>query len=238
MNILDIAIALVLIMSAIIGFKRGAIKEVVSLVGIIIVFILAFLLKGVLGNVLCKWLPFFNFAGNLEGVTVLNILLYQLIAFLIIYSLLFSVYMIVVKISGIVQKIVHMTVILWLPSKLIGAVVAFITGYVMVFVVLLALLIPLKDTDIFKNSKFANYIVYDTPILASSSTNISTSINEIYELGEDLSKGDISKNEANVKTMDILLKYKVVSAETARELVVLDKLDGISGLDKVIEKYE
>ena len=238
MNILDIAIALVLIMSAIIGFKRGAIKEVVSLVGIIIVFILAFLLKGVLGNVLCKWLPFFNFAGNLEGVTVLNILLYQLIAFLIIYSLLFSVYMIVVKISGIVQKIVHMTVILWLPSKLIGAVVAFITGYVMVFVVLLALLIPLKDTDIFKNSKFANYIVYDTPILASSSTNISTSINEIYELGEDLSKGDISKNEANVKTMDILLKYKVVSAETARELVVLDKLDDISGLDKVIEKYE
>lgn len=238
MNILDIAIVLVLIMSAIIGFKRGAIKEVVSLVGIIIVFILAFSLKGVLGNVLCKWLPFFNFAGNLEGVTVLNILLYQLIAFLIIYSLLFSVYMIVVKISGIVQKIVHMTVILWLPSKLIGAVVAFITGYVMVFVVLLALLIPLKDTDIFKNSKFANYIVYDTPILASSSANISTSINEIYELGEDLSKGDISKNEANVKTMDILLKYKVVSAETARELVVLDKLDGISGLDKVIEKYE
>ncbi len=238
MNILDIVIALVLIMSAIIGFKRGAIKEVVSLVGIIIVFILAFSLKGVLGNVLCKWLPFFNFAGNLEGVTVLNILLYQLIAFLIIYSLLFSVYMIVVKISGIVQKIVHMTVILWLPSKLIGAVVAFITGYVMVFVVLLALLIPLKDTDIFKNSKFANYIVYDTPILASSSENISTSINEIYELGEDLSKGDISKNEANVKTMDILLKYKVVSAETARELVVLDKLDGISGLDKVIEKYE
>lgn len=238
MNILDIVIALVLIMSAIIGFKRGAIKEVVSLVGIIIVFILAFSLKGVLGNVLCKWLPFFNFAGNLEGVTVLNILLYQLIAFLIIYSLLFSVYMIVVKISGIVQKIVHMTVILWLPSKLIGAVVAFITGYVMVFVVLLALLIPLKDTDIFKNSKFANYIVYDTPILASSSENISTSINEIYELGEDLSKGDISKNEANVKTMDILLKYKVVTAETARELVVLDKLDGISGLDKVIEKYE
>lgn len=238
MNILDIAIALVLIMSAIIGFKRGAIKEVVSLVGIIIVFILAFSLKGVLGNVLCKWLPFFNFAGNLEGVTVLNILLYQLIAFLIIYSLLFSVYMIVVKISGVVQKLVHMTIILWLPSKVIGAVVAFITGYVMVFVVLLALLIPLKDTDIFKNSKFANYIVYDTPILASSSENISTSINEIYELGEDLSKGDISKNEANVKTMDILLKYKVVSAETARELVVLDKLDDISGLDKAIEKYE
>ena len=238
MNILDIVIVLILIMCAIIGFKRGAIKEIVSLVGIIVVFIVSFSLKGVLGNVLCKWLPFFNFAGNLEGITVLNILLYQLIAFLIIYSLLFSVYMIVMKISGIVQKIVHMTIILWLPSKLIGAVVAFITGYVMVFVVLLALLIPLKDTDMFRGSKFANYIVYDTPILANSSENISTSINEIYTLGEDLSTGEINKNQANLETMDILLKYKIVSPKTARELLALDKLDSIIGLEKVIEKYE
>ena len=238
MNILDIVIVLILIMSAIIGFKRGAIKEIVSLVGIIVVFIVSFSLKGVLGNILCKWLPFFNFAGNLEGVTVLNILLYQLIAFLIIYSLLFSIYMIIVKISGVVQKIIHMTIILWLPSKLIGAVVAFITGYVMVFVVVLALLIPLKDTDMFRGSKFANYIVYDTPILASSSENISTSINEIYTLGEDLSTGEINKNQANLETMDILLKYKIVSPKTARELLALDKLDSIIGLEKVIEKYE
>lgn len=238
MNILDVAIILGLAMSAIIGFKRGAIKEIVSLIGIIVVFIIAFSFKGVLGNVLCKWLPFFNFAGNLEGVTVLNILLYQLIAFIIIYSLLFSIYMIVVKISGIVQKIVHMTIILWLPSKLIGAVVAFVTGYVMVFVVLLALLIPLKDTSVFTESRLANFIVYKSPILASSSKNISTSINEVYKLGEDLSLGNISKNEANVKTMDVLLKYKVVSPKTARQLIVLDKLDGISGLEDVIAKYE
>ena len=43
MNILDIAIILILVMSAIVGFKRGAIKEIVSLVGIIIVFVVAFL---------------------------------------------------------------------------------------------------------------------------------------------------------------------------------------------------
>ena len=225
-NILDVAIILILIMFAIVGFKRGAIKELVSLVGIIAVFIVSFSLKGILGNILCKWLPFFDFAGSLEGVKVLNILLYQLIAFLIIYSLLFSVYMIVMKISGIVQKIIHMTVILWLPSKIIGAVVAFVTGYIMIFVVLLALLIPLKDTAIFKDSSFANYIIYKTPILAASSENISTSINEI------------NKNQANLETMDVLLKYKIVSPKTARELVVLDKLDGISGLEKVIDKYE
>ena len=238
MNVLDIALILFLIMCAIVGFKRGAIKEIVSLVGIIVVFVISFSLKGVIGNVLCKWLPFFNFAGNLEGVKVLNILLYQLIAFLIIYSLLYSIYAIVLKVSGIVQKLVHMTVILWLPSKVIGAIVAALVGYVVAFVVLLGLLIPLSSSDIFQESSFAKYIVYESPVLAASSKDISSSMREIYELGEDLSKGDISTDEANVRTLDVLLEYDIVSPETARELVLLDKLDGISGLDAVIDKYE
>ncbi len=237
-NILDVAIILILIMFAIIGFKRGAIKEIVSLVGIIAVFVISFLLKGVIGNLLCKFLPFFNFAGSLEGVTVLNILLYQLIAFIIIYSLLFSIYLLIVKISSGIQKLVHMTIILWLPSKFIGALVALLTGYVITFVVLLALLIPLKDSNFFKESRIANFIVYNSPILSSSSEGISKSINEIYELGEDLSKGEINKNEANLETMDVLLKYNIVSPKTAKQLIALDKLQDIEGLEEVIEKYE
>ena len=237
MNLLDIIIILLLLMCAIIGFKRGAIKEIVSLVGLIVVFIVSFSLKGVLGNLLCKWLPFFDFAGNLSGVSVLNILFYQLIAFIIIYSLLFGIYSLVVKLSGIIQKLVHATIILWLPSKVIGAVVAFITGYITLFVVLLVLLIPFSSSSFFMESKIANFMIYDTPVLASSAKDISSSINEVYLLGEDLSKGEIGKNEANVKTLDILLKYKIVDVETAQELILLDKLDGIDGLDKVIDKY-
>lgn len=237
MNLLDIIIILLLLMCAIIGFKRGAIKEIFSLVGLIVVFIVSFSLKGVLGNLLCKWLPFFDFAGNLSGVSVLNILFYQLIAFIIIYSLLFGIYSLVVKLSGIIQKLVHATIILWLPSKVIGAVVAFITGYITLFVVLLVLLIPFSNSSFFMESKIANFMIYDTPVLASSAKDISSSISEVYLLGEDLSKGEIGKNEANVKTLDILLKYKIVDVETAQELILLDKLDGIDGLDKVIDKY-
>ena len=237
-SILDIALILILFMFAVGGFRKGAIKEAVSLVGIVAVFVIAFLLKGVLGNLLCKFLPFFDFAGNLEGVTVLNILLYQLVAFIIIYSLLFSIYVIVVKISSGIQKLVNMTIVLWIPSKIIGALIAFVTGYIVIFAVLLVLLIPLKDSNLFKDSKVANYIVYDSPILSSSSESIGNSINEIYDLSEELSRGKIDKNEANLQTMDILLKYKIVSPKTAKQLVALDKLDGISGLEEVIESYE
>lgn len=238
MNILDIAIVLILLMFALIGFKKGAIKEVVSLVGIILVFIIAFSCKGIIGNLLCKWLPFFNFAGNLEGVVTLNILLYQMIAFLIIYSLLYSIYMIIVKISGIVQKIVHMTVILLLPSKIMGGLIALVEGYIIIFVVLLTLLIPLKNSDIFTQSKMANRIVYHTPLISKSSENVSKSINEVYDLGEKLSKKEISKNKANLETMDIMLKYKIVTPKTAEQLIVLDKLKDINGLEQVINKYK
>ncbi len=238
MNILDIIIVLILIMCAIVGFKRGAIKEIVSLVGIILVFVISFSLKGVLGNLLCKFLPFFDFAGSIEGLTVLNILLYQLIAFLIIYSLLYSVYMIVMKLSGVVQKLVHMTVVLWLPSKVIGAIVAALTGYIVTFAILLVLLIPLKNSSLFAESSIANYIIYESPVLSSSAEGISSSINEVYQLGEDVSHKRISVNEANLETMDILLKYDIVSPEVARDLVRLDKLDDISGIDKVIRRYE
>lgn len=238
MNILDIAIILVLIMFAIIGFKKGAIKEIVSLAGIILVFIIAFSCKGIIGNLLCKWLPFFNFAGNLEGVVTLNILMYQLLAFLIIYSLLYSIYIIIMKISGIVQKLVHMTIILILPSKIIGGIIALLEGYIITFVVLLALLIPLKNSDIFIQSKMANQIVYHTPIISKSSENVSKSINEVYDLGEKLSKKEINKNDANLETMDIMLKYKIVSPKTAEQLIVLDKLKDINGLDQIINKYK
>ena len=146
--------------------------------------------------------------------------------------------MIVVKLSGVVQKLVHMTVVLWLPSKVIGAIVAALTGYIVTFAILLVLLIPLKNSSLFAESSIANYIIYESPVLSSSAEGISSSINEVYQLGEDVSHKRISVNEANLETMDILLKYDIVSPEVARDLVRLDKLDDISGIDKVIRRYE
>ena len=67
MNIFDIGIILFIIMSMIVCAKKGLIKSAVSLVGIILVFIIALTFKEQLGNFLCKYLPFFNFSGNLEG---------------------------------------------------------------------------------------------------------------------------------------------------------------------------
>lgn len=237
MNVLDIGIILILIMSLIVGFKQGIVKEVVSLVGLIAIFIIAYIFKEELGNFLCKYLPFFTFTGSLKGLVSINILIYQLIAFLIIYSVLLSVYAIVLKLSGILQKLVNLTIVLLLPSKLGGAIIAALKGYITIFVVLLVLMIPLKDNALFTNSKLASAIIYKTPILSTCTENITKSINEIYTLADEVSHKEISTNEANLEIIDIMLKYKVVDKKTIEQLVILDKLTEVKKINSIIEKY-
>ena len=97
MTIIDIVVILVLIMFAIVGWKNGVIKEVVSLAGLVLIFVIAYTFKEEIGNTLCKYLPFFNFSGNIEGLVSLNILIYHMFAFVIIFCILYTIYQIVLK---------------------------------------------------------------------------------------------------------------------------------------------
>ena len=97
LNIFDIGLILVLISFIIVGAHRGVIKELVSLVGLIIIFVLSWQLKGIIGNILCIYLPFFEFKGSINGISSLNIMLYQLIAFLIVFGLLLGIYIFTLK---------------------------------------------------------------------------------------------------------------------------------------------
>ena len=126
MNIFSIIIVLLIIASGVMGLKKGFLKESVVFIGTILVYILSFLLKDKIGLVLCKWFPFFSF----DGLQTLNILVYQLIAFIFIATILFSIATIIFKLTGIVQKLVDITIILTLPSKILGFVFGILEGYI------------------------------------------------------------------------------------------------------------
>lgn len=237
MNIFDIGIILILIVFFLSGFKKGIIKETVSLIGIIIVFIISYSLKGVIGNSLCTFLPFFKFSAPIEGISAINILIYQIIAFMIIFSALLSLYALAIKISKILQKLVNFTLVLLLPSKLLGALVSFIKGYIILFALLLILIIPLKNHPIYSESTLVNFILYKTPLISNSTNNFTKSVEEIYNLGYKVSKKEISNNTANLKTIDIMLKYNIVTKDTVKNLIKLNKLDNINNVDSILIKY-
>lgn len=234
LNIFDVGIILLLILFIILGIKKGVIKELVSLVGIIIVFILSWSLKGIIGNFLCIILPFFKFTGIIEGMSSLNILLYQAIAFIIVFSLLMGLYGLSLKLSRVIQKIVNMTIILWLPSKLLGGVVSFIKGYLVLFIVFVFLMIPLGKFSVFNESKTINYMLYETPVLSKYTNSFTEPIVNIFDLAEDVSKNKTSINDANVKAIGIILKYNICDEKTINKLIELNKLDNINGIEKIL----
>ena len=226
MNILDIVIILLLLLSLIFGIKRGVLKEAVMLIGIVIIYIISFYLKDSVGLLLCKTLPFFKF----NGIVALNILIYQLIGFILIASILFSIYNLILKLTGIVQKIVDLTIILTIPSKILGAMLGFVEGYIIIFMVLLTLSIPLGNTEIFTSSNLSEKILRNTPILSGSFNDINHLVLDICNVTDNISKEE--KNSTNTKLLDMYLKYNIIDRKQLNDIIVAGKLKSIENVNK------
>ncbi len=238
MNIIDIGIILVLLMFMIVGWKNGGIKELVSFVGIVIVFIISYNLKGIVGNFFCMLLPFIKFSGSLSGLTVINIFLYQALAFLLIFSILLGIYTILIKLSKTIQKIVNLTIILWLPSKLLGLLIGFIKAWVIIFVILTVLIVPFKDHWILKDSHLTNTIMYNTPILKGVTSSFTSAIEEIANLTIKTTNKEENIEQINKEAIDIMLKYNVVDKDLIETLIKIHKIDNIGNIDDILNKYD
>lgn len=233
LNVFSIGIVLILIGYLIGGWKNGVVKETASIIGIIIVFFVSYFLMGIVGNFLCTILPFLKF----DGLVSLNILIYQAIAFILLFSILMGVYRLLLKISNGLQKIINATIILIIPSKILGAIIGLITGWITIFIVLLVLLVPLKDFDQFKDSKMNNIVLFHTPVLSDTVKPFTKGALEIYDVSSKIANKDIEMNEANLKSIDIMLKYKLVDKDTVENLVKNKKLKGIKNIDSVLSNY-
>ncbi len=235
MNIIDAVIILMILMFGVIGFKRGVLEEVVTTVGTIIVLILSFYLKNPLANFLCAHLPFFNFGGVFLGLTSLNLVLYQLISFLIVSSILYALLRIVMSVTGVIEKILKFTIILGIPSKILGAIAGFIEGFVIVFVALFFLNQPSFNIEMVKESKLTPKILESTPVLSNIVGDFNQAFHDIYELSKQYEQSE-DKNRFNLETVDILLKYHIVEVNDVEELVRSGKLS-ITGIDSLLNNY-
>lgn len=231
-NIFSVIIILLILLCGILGSKRGILKELVIIVGTIVVFILAFFLKDFLAGFFCTYLPFFNLRIPLGNLVSLNIIFYQLIAFLILVIVFRLILQILVDVTGIFSKIINATIILALPNKLLGFIVGLLEGYILIFIILNVVALPMSGSNLFMESKVRQFIVNDTLILKDTMGGLNYAIEETLSLS---SKDD--RNANDLKVIDIMLKYKVVSTDFMDDVKSTGKLDSIEGIDSVIDKY-
>lgn len=231
--IIDIILILVLVMGAIVGFKRGVIKSATMFIGAIIVIVLAYSLKNPVSKILYSFLPFFNFAGDFAGLTTLNIIIYEAIAFVLVYVLLMAILQIIIKITGVFETILNFTIILGIPSKLLGAVFGFFEAYLFLFVAIFLLNQIPATNEIVTESTFASKIASSSPILSDITSSYYDAFEEIISI-KDQNRND--KEEYNRKCLDILLKYGIVDISSAEELIQSGKLQ-ISDADEILDNY-
>ena len=105
-GIADAIILLLLALGGLVGFKKGFITEITSFIGLFVVVIVAFYLKNPLSVILYENLPFITFGGIISGLDVLNIIFYEIIAFLIVLAVLIFVLRVLLVITGLVEKLV------------------------------------------------------------------------------------------------------------------------------------
>lgn len=232
MNNISVAIILIIVSFGILGLKRGALKEAVIVFGNILVIAIAYFFKDMLASYLMNALPAYKINSVLGPLSSLTIIFYKLIAFLALMIVFHFLLRIIINLSGLLGKIMDATVILLLPNRIIGFILGILEGYVLMFIVLNVLMIPLSSNTTFMDSGVRKYIVEETPILKDSFGGLNTSLEEVMKLN----KND-NENSLNLKVIDILLKNKIITKDEVEELANNGKIVNVEGLDTVINKY-
>lgn len=222
MQIVDIIIALMIILGGVVGFKEGAIKKTTSFLGTFLVVIVAYKLKNPLSVLMYENLPFFKLGGFIKGIDVINILIYELLAFIIVVIALTFILKVLLTITGLIEKLLKMTVFLSIPSKILGIFIGALEYFIYVFLILVFLNLPAFNIKIVKESNYANKILNDTPILSSLVKDTVDTYTEVYNIMHE--RKDLTEIEINEKVLDLLLEKEVITVDSASRLIEMNKI--------------
>lgn len=222
LTIVDAIILLIILLGGVIGFKEGVIKKLTSIIGLIIVVILSFELKNYLSVFFYENLPFFNFWGIFKGVQVLNIIFYEILAFIIIASLLTIIYRILLSITGLIEKVLKATIILSIPSKILGFIVGLVEYYIWVYIVLFILTLPVINLKSIYESKTATFIMENTPYLSKYTDKTLKIYNDLYKIIDN--RSNKSNEKVNEEALNLLLKHEIITKQSAQKLINSNKV--------------
>ena len=233
-NIVDAIIILIIFLGGLVGFKEGVIKKVTSIIGLVIVVFLSFTLKNYLSVFFYENLPFFDLWGVFKGIQVLNIVFYEMLAFLIIASVLTLIYRVIIGLTGIIETILKATIILSIPSKILGFFVGLIEYYIWVYLFLFVLTLPVLNIKQIYSSQVANFMMTKTPILSKYTEKTIDIYNDLYNIINN--RENKSNTEINEEAMKLMLEYDIITPQSARKLVDKNKVIVVD--DSFINTYE
>lgn len=224
MQVVDVIILLMLGMGAVIGFKRGFLRQSVQSIGGILVVVFAFIFRGPIAAFLYEVFPSIHFKGIFEGISSLNVLVYEVIAFIILLVIFGIVFRFAVALATFIEKFLNATIILAIPSKVLGAAMGLVEAYLLVFIILFILTLPVFNLTLINNSKYKDKILEGTPIVSALAKKTINSFDSVYALRDDFAK-EADRLKLDQKVLQILIDNKIISVERAAKLYEEGKLN-------------
>lgn len=215
--IIDVLILLGLGLGAVTGFARGFLRQTVQSLGGILVVILAFIFRGAVSSFLMRIFPSINIGGDFSGISSMNILVYDIIAFVILLVIFGIALRLVMTVATFIERIFNATIILAIPSKILGAIMGLVEAYVIIFIILFILTLPVFNFKFINQSKYKNTILEGTPIMSALASKTVNSFNDIYALKDDF-VNEVDRLELDEKVLKILIDNKIITDKRAEEL--------------------
>ena len=187
--ILSIIIIMFILLGTIVGIKRGFLYQLIKMLSNIIVFVVALLLKNPVADILINNFDIINIDK------AISIIFYRAISFIIICFILKLVILLVLKITRVLEKVLEATIILAIPSKILGGILGFIEYYIYAFIILLVLSIPIFNIDVYK-SDVAKFILKETPLISKK-----VDISLFEELKREYDKGTNASEKEYIKIL-------------------------------------
>ena len=122
-----------------------------------------------------------------------------------------------------VEKLLKATIILALPSKILGLILGLIESYIICFVFVFILLNPAFQINGLKESKTAKFVIKNTPIVSKYTRKTTKSFDEINKLLKNRKK--YNDKEFNCDLIEVLVKNKIISNDSIDYLYESGKIN-------------
>lgn len=215
--IIDVCIVVFLLVGVGVGYKKGILGSVIVLLSSVVSAKVAYFFRGWLAGILYENFPFFNFSGNLDGVSAINIIIYEFVAFIILWFVL----TLVCSFLSYALKLDRLSAILAekfkIINKILGLVIGAAESYLFVYFVALAGIFAANMFGYNMDNTLASRI-YRTPLLNETFTTSYDALNEIVTLSSGYQNPE-ERIYYNKDAFDILIKYNLISQEDVDSLV-------------------
>jgi len=236
--IVDFLIIVFLLAGIVGGYKKGFLESTIRFIGGIVTFLGSYLLKGPLSIYLYTNLPFFKLDGFFEGLSVLNVIIYELIAFVAIFAIVFLILKIIIDLFNIEERLFSLIVQLGIPNNLIGAIFGGLKSIIIIYFALSIFFVVSNFMKIDTGNSLGDYVV-NMPILKNSFGGTLDSFDQISELAVEYENTQ-DKGVLNHDAIGILLENGIISEEQLNALIDAGKveysMDNIEAHNKVMEE--